>query len=157
MNSLLSRRPVRARGFSLIELVVAMLIAALLAVFALSTYTTQIKKSRRVDAKTALMDLAGREERNLTATNGYSNVAANLGYFGNFPIVVGGGYYQVNATVPDPNQPAPGGLQPPTFLLTATPIGDQVKDTQCASYTLNNQGLQKAVDAGGADNTATCW
>jgi type IV pilus assembly protein PilE len=149
-------RPHRHRGFTLIELVVAMLIASILAAIAVSTYSSQVRKGRRVEAKTALLDLAGREERNLSATNNYSSVAASLGYMGNFPVVVGSGYYQVSVAVPDPAN-IPGAGQPPTFLLTATPLGMQVKDTECATYTVNSQGTQKAVDNGGNDTTTTCW
>ncbi|HUO79495.1 MAG TPA: type IV pilin protein [Steroidobacteraceae bacterium] len=156
MSTCPQTRPDRARGFTLIELVVAMLVAALLATLALSSYSSQVRKGRRVEAKTALLDLAGREERELSATNAYSTVAANLGYAGVFPVVVGSGYYQVSVAVPDPNNiPAAG--QPPTFLLTATPLGTQLQDTQCQTFTVNSQGTQKALDNGGADNTANCW
>ena len=147
----------RARGFTLVELVVAMVIVAILASIAFSSYTNQVRKGRRVEAKTALLDLAGREERNLSATNAYTAVAANIGYTGAFPIVVGSGFYQVTATVPDPGQPAPGPTQPPTFLLTATPVGVQIQDVTCSQYTVNNQGTQQAFDNGGTDTTTTCW
>lgn len=154
----------RARGFTLIELMVAMLIVAILAAIAMPAYRKQAMKGRRVEARSALLDLAGREERNLSATNNYSTTATQLGYTGAFPVVVGSGYYSVRVTVPDPNQPAPGAVngntgvvQPPSFVLTATAIGDQVNDTQCQTYTLDNLGNQKAQDGGGADQTTNCW
>ncbi len=42
---------------------------------------SQIRESRRTEAKTALLDLAGREER-FFSTNGstYSSATADLGY-----------------------------------------------------------------------------
>jgi type IV pilus assembly protein PilE len=144
------RRPAGQHGFTLIELVVAMLVAALLATIALSSYSGQVRKSRRVEAKTALLDLAGREERNFSATNTYTVNAASLGYTGAFPVTVGSGYYTVAVTIPDPTQPAPGPQQPPTYLLTATPLGDQLQDTKCTVFTVNNQGLQTASDP-------SCW
>ncbi|MBS0395781.1 MAG: prepilin-type N-terminal cleavage/methylation domain-containing protein [Proteobacteria bacterium] len=150
-------RRARLRGFTLIELLVAMVIVAILGTIALASYRNQVYKSRRAEAKTALLDLAGREERNLSATNGYSSTASQLGYTGAFPVVVGSGYYQVTATVPDPNQPAPGAGQPPSFLLTATAVGDQVSDTNCATYTVNNLGQQRATSNTGADQSTTCW
>ena len=149
-----TRRP---GGFTLIEILVTLVMVAIIAAMAVASYSGQVRKSRRVDAKTALLDLAGREERNLSATNAYSTVAANLGYQGNFPMVVGSGYYQVTVAVPDPNQPAPAAGQPPTYALTATPLGDQVNDTTCAVFTVNQLGQRTSVNNGGADSTTSCW
>ena len=52
---------------------------------------------------------------------------------------------------PPSNQAAPG------FAVTATPLGTQVQDTQCASFTVDNTGRQWATDSTGADNTVYCW
>jgi type IV pilus assembly protein PilE len=142
-----------ARGFTLIELVVVMLVTAILAMIAVSAYSNSVMKSRRTDAKSALLDLAGREERNLSTTNTYSDQPPQLGYTGaGFPIAVGSGYYMVNVVV---GAAAPG--VPPTFIITATPVGTQAQDTTCALFQVDQTGLQSAFDAGGADQTATCW
>jgi type IV pilus assembly protein PilE len=148
-----STRINRARGFSLLELMVTMVVAAILVTIAVSAYGTQVRESRRTDARTAVLDLAGREERNFSTTNSYSNVPANLGYTGAaFPIVIGNGYYNVNVAV---TAAAPG--VPATFTVTATPIGTQVNDTACASFAVNDQGVQSALDANGVDATTNCW
>ena len=42
------------------------------------------------------------------------------------------------------------------FLLTATPIAAQVKDTTCASFKLDSQGIQ-TVTGSAASTPATCW
>jgi len=59
---------------------------------------SQVRKSRRTEARTALLDLAAREERFFSTNSAYTNVPANLGYAGTFPAPVGSSYYQVNVT-----------------------------------------------------------
>ena len=143
----------RAGGFSLIELLTVLAIGAILTVIAVAGYSSQVRKSRRTDAKTAMLDLAGREERNLSTVNAYSAVPAELGYAGAaFPLVIGDGYYQLSVVVV-----APGAGVRPQYTITATPIGDQANDTACASFTVDQQGNRLATDSTGADATATCW
>jgi type IV pilus assembly protein PilE len=144
--------PRRARGFTLIELLVTMLIVAILASVAVSMYQTSVQHSRRTDAKSALMDLAGREERNYSTSNAYSTVPTALGYTGAaFPITVGSGYYSVTVVAP-----VPAAGQPATYTLTATAIGSQTADTQCATFQLTQQGVQSSTNSGGAATT-NCW
>ena len=50
-------------GFTLIELMVTVAIVAILATIAATSYTSQVMKSRRTDARNVLLDLAGREEK----------------------------------------------------------------------------------------------
>ena len=123
MNNRPPTRAGRSRGFTLIELVVAILIIAILGTIALSSYVNQSRKSRRTEARTALLDLAGREERNFSTTNVYSSTPSQLGYTGAaFPVTVGAGYYTVNVNV---TAAVPGGALA-TYLITATAIGDQL-------------------------------
>ena len=73
-------QPPRTQGFSLIELMVTVAIVAILATIAAVTYTKQVQKSRRTDARSAVMDLAGREEKLFSTTNAYSLLPSDLGY-----------------------------------------------------------------------------
>jgi len=67
-------------GFTLIELMVVVAIATILFAIAIPSYVTYIRESRRTEAKTAVLDLAGREERYLsTSPTAYTAVPANLG------------------------------------------------------------------------------
>ena len=133
------------RGFTLIELMVTVAIVAILASIAVPAYQGQVRKSRRVEAKTALLDLAGREERLYATTNAYGSTPASLGYgagTGAFSLPVGNGYYNVTvATTAGP---------PATFTITATAIGAQAQDTTCSTFTLTQTGVQTAT-------SATCW
>jgi len=153
------------RGFTLIELMTVTVIVTILLSLAIPSYQSQVRQSRRVEAKTALLDLATREERYLsTNPQGYTNVALNLGY-GTFPAQVGSSYYAITvaciagpgaALGCDPNANAPSG---PAYYLTATPVAgtSQVNDTQCQLFAVDSTGAQFALDSTGANNTAYCW
>ena len=136
---------VRSRGFTLVELMVTILVGAILAAIAIPTYTSQIRKSRRTDARTAVMDAAAREERFFATHNAYSQTSTDLGY-ATFPAPVGQ-YYTLTVVC----TAACAG-----FTATASPIqtGPQVNDTACTSFTVDQTGLQTATPA--ANNTL-CW
>jgi type IV pilus assembly protein PilE len=137
-------------GFTLIELMIAIAVVAILGTIAMVTYTSQVQKSRRTDARSAVMDLAGREEKLFSTTNAYSAAPSDLGYGpvgANWPINVGSNFYQVTVTI----AAAPN---PPGFSITATPIGTQVNDTACTSLSIDQLGTQTATPAA---NASTCW
>ena len=52
-------KPLRtmSAGFTLIELMIAVAVVAILGTIAMTSYTSQIQKSRRTDARSAVMDL----------------------------------------------------------------------------------------------------
>ena len=136
-----------SEGFTLIELMVTVAVVAILGTIAMTSYTSQIQKSRRTDARSAVMDLAGREEKLFSTTNAYSAVPSDLGYGpvgAVFPIAVGSGYYQVSVAVPTPV----------SYVITATPIGSQANDTRCILFTVDQLGTQNST---GSDSVATCW
>ncbi len=150
----------RAAGFTLIELMVAVLVASILFAVAVPSYLSQVRKSRRVDAKTALLDLAGREERFFNTNNAYTTLAVNLGYAAagsaatvtNLPVGSSTNYYQVTVTVPAAALPAP------SYQITATPLtADQLKDTTCASFSIDSTGTQSALSSTGVVTTTSCW
>jgi type IV pilus assembly protein PilE len=143
-----------ARGFTLIELMVTIVIVAILAAIAIPSYSSQVRKSRRTEARNALLDAAGREERYFATNNFYTTLPANLGYGGTFPVVIGSQYYNLSVTCQ--GAAAAGTNCPVGFLVTATAINTQAKDTACAIFTLDNTGAQVAT-GGGATTTATCW
>jgi type IV pilus assembly protein PilE len=139
----------RHRGFTLIELMIVVVIASILVGIAVPSYTSQVRKSRRTDARNALMDIASREERYLSVTNSYSATPSDVGYSGAaWPQTLLDTYYTITVAV---------GTNPNTFLVTATTAGMQVGDTACATFTVNQIGKQTALDSGAVDATATCW
>jgi type IV pilus assembly protein PilE len=126
------------RGFTLIELVVAMVVAAILISIAIPGYQTYARKAHRVDAKNALLGLSALEERYYSTSNTYSSTPSDLGFASgvSWPQTVGSGYYTVSvsgvasATV----------TSTATYTITANPVGDQAKDTNCPSYSISQNG-----------------
>ena len=136
-----------AAGFTLIELMIAVAIVAILAAIAYPAYLEQIRKSRRTDAKAALLDLAARQERYFTTHNTYTKTATDLGYAGTFPIDVLTGssaFYQL--AVPTASATA--------FTATAAPVGSQTADTKCGTYQIDQLGVQSSTGTLGA---VGCW
>ncbi|HEV2270638.1 MAG TPA: type IV pilin protein [Steroidobacteraceae bacterium] len=148
----------REAGFTLIELMIVVVIATILATIALPMYLGQLRESRRTEARNYLVELAAREERFFATQNAYTNGASNMGYSswgsGN---PVGSGYYYINQpNVPDPSAPAGG---PPSYSLVAKPEAGkgQDKDTTCQSFTIESNGTRSSKDGSGNDTSATCW
>lgn len=146
----------RAAGFTLIELMVTVVIAAVLMSIAFPLYQHQIRESRRTDARSALLDLASREERYYATNNVYTTTASDVGYSGwgsGYP--VGGGYYYlVQPTITAATAGAPAG-----FTLVAMPIAGkgQDGDSDCQSFTVIQTGQETSTNSASADSSATCW
>ncbi len=131
----------RARGFTLIELMVAVGVVAILAAIAVSSYQTQVLHGRRSDALTSLNSLSQSLER---------CYAQNYVYTGCAAVPAGtstsqNGYYKLTVA-----------LTASTYTLTGVPTGAQAKDKTCATFSLTNSA-QTAQDTSGTDQTSTCW
>jgi len=135
-------------GFTLIELMIAVALVGLLTALALPSYKKQILKSHRTDAKTALLDLASREERYMSVNQTYTNSGTALGFSANFPISVPSGNaatYTLSVTLSNSNA---------NYTLTATPAGNQAQDS-CGTYTLTSLGVSGVT--GAISSAADCW
>lgn len=131
-----SRVDGEVRGFTLIEMMITVVIVAILTAIALPSYLEQLRRSARAEAQTFLTDMASRQQQFLVDRRAYAVSAAALGI------------------------PAPGSLAgkfdfsvvaangpPPTFTLTATGLGAQLKD-QCPVLSIDNAGNRLP---------AVCW
>ena len=134
----------RARGFTLIELMVTVAIVAILAAVAYPSYTNYITRSNRSAAQGFMFEVSNLQQRYLLDARAYAADLAKL-----------------NMTVPPTVSPhytietAPEGTTPPGFTVTATPIpgGSQAaRDTACGKLTLHAAGLKEAAGGG-----AKCW
>ncbi len=66
----------KQKAFTLIELMVAVVIAGILAAIAYPSYQESVRKSRRADVEGVLLNLANSMERHFTETNTYCDAAA---------------------------------------------------------------------------------
>jgi type IV pilus assembly protein PilE len=154
------------RGFTLIELMVVVVIATILLSIAVPSYMSQVRQSRRTEAKTAILDLSGREERYLsTNPASYTNTPGFLGYVG-FGVgnPIGSGYYYLTVCSPATATCVPGLNMPnppaaPSYTIVASPVPgqSQVNDLQCQLFAVDSAGQQYAVDSAGNGQTKYCW
>lgn len=66
-----TRSPVKKSGFTMIELLVAVLLIGILTLIAIPSYRSYMTTARYSDAKVALMDLATRLDRYFAQNNTY--------------------------------------------------------------------------------------
>lgn len=131
-----------ARGFSLIELVIVLLIIAILAAIAIPSYRKYVVRANRTDAQRALLDLAARQERVFYSKNAYASTLPDLGANSS----VAGAYYTIS----------PPSATTTAFTITATAVGSQqTSDKQCQTLAITNTGVQKST--GTTANDPACW
>ena len=132
----------RARGFTLIEIMIVVVIVAILAGIAFPSYQDSVRKSRRSEAKSALSDLAARQEQFFNDNKRYTDDFASLGTSATTP----SNYYSLRIT------PGATGTLTSSYLLTATAAGAQTSDTKCVTFTYASSGAKASTPPGN-----TCW
>ena len=145
------RRPDQS-GFSLIELMIVLVIIGVLVAVAVPAYTSYMQKSYRSDAKTALLDLASREEKYFSVNNQYTSSAASLygGTTATFPMNVqssSSSYYQLSA----PTITAGSATAVASFSASAVPINSQSADA-CGTFTITSTGVTSV-----SGTLTNCW
>ncbi len=141
-----SKLPQTEKGFTLIELMIVIGIISLLAAITYPSYVDSTRKSKRADARIALVEAAARQERAYTQGGSY------LGNSDIKRLVTNSdgksspdGYYAMSV---DTSSCSSDGS---CFTITATAQGGQASDTECKSLSLNHLG-QKTSKGGG-----DCW
>lgn len=128
-------------GYTLIELMVSLSIVALLTIIAVTSYTVQVRNSRRVDAINTLFGIALAEERYRTSNTTYGTLAQVW----NSVTTSTGGYYTLGIS----------SVSATAFTATATATGDQANDvegsTSCSTltYTMSSGTITKSP--------SNCW
>jgi type IV pilus assembly protein PilE len=143
----------RTSGFTLTELLITVAIVAIIAAVAIPSYREYVRRANRTEATTALLRIAGNQERfylqnNVYASNDQLDDAPPAGL--GIEATTERGLYALEIDSDDLTL---------GYTATATPVAGEPQDDDddCASFTIDAQGLRTATDADGADNTETCW
>jgi len=133
------------QGFTLIEVMIAVVILAIVAGISFPIYSNYVTKTRRVDAKVMLQEIAGEQIRYFSENNQYADDLSVLGYAGE-TVESEEKYYNISVEVPTETN----------FILTATPAkdGPQADDDLCGSFTLDAAGGKGVT---GSEKAIDCW
>ena len=123
-------------GFTLVELIVTIAILGILTSIAIPAYTSYVQKGNRPAAKTALLEMASRQESYYALNNTYASQATTLGYSANSFTVPGNNQNYYTVTVAS----ASSGTVP-GYTLQATPVASSVQASDaCVIYQLDQLG-----------------
>ena len=118
------------QGFTLIEILIVIVIIGILASVALPAYQDSIKKSKRADAKGALLSLANAMERYFTTNGTYTDADAATIFSDQVPVDGGTAYYTLS--IPDNDGTS--------YTLRATPTNSMAGD---GNMELTSTGIRR--------------
>ena len=144
-----------ARGFTLLELVIAVAILAVLATLAMPAYRSYSLRANRAEARAALLSLAAAQEKYYLTCNTYvADIAedretscdpAQL----RFPARSEHGLYSLVVSA--------GDVESWSATATAAPNSAQALDSECQLFSLDSVGAKTAAAADGTETDTLCW
>lgn len=133
------------RGFSMIELLIAVAIVAILAGVAYPAYTEHTKKTRRTEIAALLVEEAQRLERFHSRSGQYSDSPGPPAH--EYEVSVGNGFYGISAERSERS-----------FVLVAMPVaGALMAGDRCGEFVLENTGKRDNVGMSGDASVQQCW
>lgn len=121
----------RQNGFSLIELMIAVVVVAVLAAVAYPSYQEHLRKSRRASAQAFMMEVANRQQQYLLDARNYAVGSTALTTLNLTTPTDVSAHYTVAVTPTAPTTP-------PSYTITATP--SSTVQTSDGALTLDYQG-----------------
>jgi type IV pilus assembly protein PilE len=148
------------RGFTLMELMIVVAIVGILASIAIPSYQESVRKSRRAEARSQLLEVAQYLQRFYSQNDSFA-VAVN-----GTPVAIPDELAVVprNAATATPNYaisfatPASGVRNPSVayFKIQAVrSVNGPMHGDKCGDFTLDNTGTRGVVNA--TDSVANCW
>ena len=118
-------------GFTLVEVIVAILIVAVISSLAIPSYQRYIRRSHRTDGIQTIVAISLAQSRYRSENPSYGDISAVWNGISTSP----GGYYNL----------AISNITPITYTITASAVGNQSLDTQgttsCSTLTLTINGV----------------
>jgi type IV pilus assembly protein PilE len=124
----------RGRGFTLIEVVIAITVVAIIASIAYPSYLSSIRKSRRADAIQVLRTLQLAQERWRSNNPAYGTLANVMGTVTTSPA----GWYTLQVT----DVSATGYTATASAVTGSSQVGDTAEGVSCATLTINQEAPQ---------------
>jgi type IV pilus assembly protein PilE len=145
----MTSKPGLQRGFTLLELMIVVVVMAILASIAITSYSRYAFRARRADGKEILMRVANAQERYFATFNTYADdpVTTTLKLAST---TSEHGYYTVKITSDDLTK---------KYVITATPVtgGAQEKDA-CGALAISSNGTKTPDATETAKNSnGPCW
>src|SRR5690606_40053207 len=116
----------RTAGFTLIEVMIAVVVVAILATIAYPSYVNHVQATRRAEGKAALLNAAQRLERCYTRFGAYNHDDCDVA----FPFDTEEENYTISLVA----------REPASFTLAATPYNALAKDAKCGELRLTRTG-----------------
>jgi type IV pilus assembly protein PilE len=139
-------RRTQQSGFSLIELMIVIVILGVLMAIAIPNYNGYLERTRRTDARGALLEVASAQERIYFERNQYTSALADVwNYQEDGAYVSNEGHYVLSVVLTDDDTNR--------FTATATAQNKQTGDEDCATFSIDETGLKAAT----GDDPSGCW
>ena len=127
----------KSRGFTVVELVIAIAIVGILTAIAIPSYQGHLKKGRRADAQQFVSQVAQRQQQYLLDARAFAGDLTELGMA--VPTGVSKFYKVTIDAVAGP---------PPLFTITAAPVAGTAQDGDGA-LKIDNNGTRTRASASG--------
>jgi len=150
------KKHIDSGGFTLIEVMIVVVIVGVLSAIAFPSYTSSVRKGKRAQGRTAILELMQQQERYMTQRNTYLFFTNSLGT-------------TVPASVPFVTYSGDNVASPAYWLsasacgtvtardcvtITATPI---LADAEAGTLSLTSTGLKTCSGTASTTNFKLCW
>ena len=136
----------RTKGFTLIEVMIALVIMSILTAISYPAYINHVEKAKCTDAVGTLLTIATKQEKYHYNAGTYTDDMTDLGYDAD-PAVSPESLFQVDATLTDAGQ---------NYILTATRQGVDDSNLVYGNPTLTSTGVKSMV-GGLSSGLESCW